>query len=211
VESLMFNGGKLITQVFVVGMGTAVIAANYIAGSVFGLLNIPGAAMSIAATTLVGQHMGRGEAEQAESTMLYLMKAACVCLFVICAAAYPFASLLASAYTQSKDVIQITASLIRTSLITMPTLWALSFIIPSGLKGAGDAKYTLFVSIFGMWAFRITLGYIFGIPLKMGVMGIWLGMYVDWFVRGILFYTRLKRGKWKKNIVIRYTEQDPVD
>lgn len=203
VESLLFNGGKLITQVFIVGMGTASIAANYVAGSVFGLINIPGGALSIAATTLVGQYMGRGESDEAKSTLLYLTKVTSLCLLVLCAFTYPFASMLASMYTQSSDVIEIAAGLIKTSAISMPTLWAVSFILPAGLKGAGDAKYTMVTAIFGMWAFRITLGYILGVPLGMGVLGVWIGMYVDWLVRGTLFYIRLKSGKWRDKVVIR--------
>lgn len=203
VESLLFNGGKLITQVFIVGMGTASIAANYVAGSVFGLVNIPGSALSIAATTLVGQCMGRGESDEAKSTLLYLTKLTSLCLLIVCIFTFPLAKFLASLYTSSGDVIEIAVGLIKTSALSMPILWAASFILPAGLKGAGDAKYTMVVSIFGMWVFRITLGYILCIPLNMGVQGIWIGMYADWLVRGTLFYIRLQRGKWKGNNVIK--------
>lgn len=211
VESLLFNGGKLITQIFIVGMGTASIAANYIASSVFSLINIPGTALSIAATTLVGQHMGRGEAEEAEDTLLYLTKATSVCLFVLCALVFPFSGLIASVYNGSPDVIEITSLLIKSSVLTMPFFWAVSFLIPAGLKGAGDAKFTMYVAIMSMWVFRITLGYILGIPLKLGVLGVWLGMYIDWVVRGILFVIRLRRGKWKNNVVITCVEEAPCN
>jgi putative MATE family efflux protein len=207
VESLMFNGGKLITQVFIVGMGTASIAANYVAGVVFGLVNIPGAALSIAATTLVGQSIGKNEIEEANSILRYLTKLTSVCLLILCLLVIPFAGVLSAFFTKSSDVIEISSTLIRVSALVMPAIWAISFILPAGLKGAGDAKYTMIVSIFGMWAFRITLGYILGVPLKMGVLGVWIGMYIDWLVRGIFFYIRLQRGKWKKNVVIRKIDE----
>lgn len=206
VESLLFNGGKLITQVFIVGMGTVAIAANYIAGSISSLINIPGSALSIAATTLVGQNMGRGESEEAKSTLLYLTKLSSVCLLVLCGLSFPTAGLLASMYTSSGDVVAMSAHLIRLFAIATPLLWSFSFLLPAGLKGAGDAKYTMVSSFISMWAFRITLGYIFGIPLKLGVAGIWLGMFVDWLVRGVLYYRRLRGDKWKQNVVIKQNE-----
>jgi len=46
VENVLFQVGKLITQVFVVSFGTANIAANYVANSVFGVINISGSALS---------------------------------------------------------------------------------------------------------------------------------------------------------------------
>lgn len=203
IESLLFNVGKLITQVFIVGMGTVSIAANHVAASIFGLLNVTGVALSTAATALVGQHMGRGESDEAEGTLIYLVKSASVCLFAICALVFPFAGLLASMYINNRDVVEIAATLTRTAIITVPVSWAASFVLPAGLKGAGDAKYTMFVSVFSMWVFRIVMGYILGIPLKMGVIGVWTGMYIDWAVRGVLFYLRLKSGKWKRNVVVK--------
>lgn len=45
IESVLFNGGKLLTQMFVAGMGTNVIAGNFIAFSVAALINLPGNAL----------------------------------------------------------------------------------------------------------------------------------------------------------------------
>lgn len=203
IESLLFNGGKLITQIYIVGMGTVAIASNSIAGSVTSLVNIPGSALSIAATTMVGQSMGRGESDEARDTLLYLTKLTSACLLILCAFAFLFAKSLAAIYSQDNDIINLTAGLIKISSISTPLLWPIAFVLPAGLKGAGDAKYTLITSMIGMWAFRVILGFIFGVTLKMGVQGVWFGMFVDWLVRGILYYQRLKGEKWKLHAVIK--------
>ena len=39
-------------------------------------------------------------------------------------------------------------------------------------------------------------GYVLGIELGMGVVGVWLGMFLDWAVRGALFYWRMVSGRW---------------
>lgn len=202
VESLMFNGGKLITQIFIVGMGTASIAANSIAGSIVGLINIPGSALGIAATTMIGQYMGHGDSKEAENTLNYLFRIASVGLLIMCTISYPLSRLLSSLYTSSPDVIAISTQLLKVTFITTPILWAASFLIPAGLKGAGDAKYTMVVSVLSMWFFRITFGYILGVPLKLGVLGVWMGMFTDWALRGGLFYYRMKKGKWKLKEVV---------
>jgi len=203
IESLLFNFGRLITQVFIVGLGTASIAGNYVANSVFGLLTIPGNALCLSATTMVGQSMGRGESNEAKSTLLYLTKIASFCMLLISALAFPFARILASLYTNDTEVITIAASLIRTAAFSLPIFWPLSFILPSGLKGAGDAKYTMVIAIFSMWVFRIGTGYILCVSAGLGVMGVWFGMYIDWVVRTIFFYGRLQGEKWKNKVVIK--------
>ena len=56
-------------------------------------------------------------------------------------------------------------------------------MLPAGLKGARDARYTMCrCSACGAPA---AVGYLLGIELGMGVTGVWLGMFLDWTVRGI--------------------------
>lgn len=201
LESLLFNGGKLITQIFIVALGTEAIAANYIADSVAALLEIPGNAFCIASTAIVGQHFGRGNIKEAKASLVYITKLSTICLTGIGLLCFPFSKILVSLYTQDSSIISISAQLLRIFCFFMLT-WSPAFVLSSGLKGAGDAKYTLISSIVGMWAFRIALGYIFCVILRLGVNGIWLGMYIDWIVRGILFIVRIHGNSWKRHTVI---------
>ena len=73
---------------------------------------------------------------------------------------------------------------------------ALSFTLSNALRAAGDATFTMIVSIASMWIFRVGSSYFFGIVLQMGVLGIWIGMFVDWGARSALFGWRFLTGKW---------------
>jgi len=44
--------------------------------------------------------------------------------------------------------------------------------------------------------------YLLGGAAKMGLMGVWVAMYIDWLVRSIVFTIRFARGKWKELRVI---------
>lgn len=202
IESLLFNGGKLIMQVFIVDMGTIVMAANTVTNSIANIFNIPGNALGIAATALVGRYMGKSNDKEAEKCLSYITKMAILLLSVIGVLSLLFSRELASLYTTNTEIINITTSILRINAAAM-LYWPLSFVLPAGLKGAGDAKYTMVTSIIGMWIFRITLGYVLGVTLNYGLVGIFLGMYVDWAVRGVLYVIRFKNGKWKNHVVIK--------
>jgi len=204
IESLLFTGGKLITQIYIVDMGTIAIASNAIAGSVATLLNVPGNSLCIAATALVGRHMGRGESGEAESALSYVTKLSTVALITIAVIFIPFAGKVASLFTDNKEIINLTSAVLIVNSACIP-LWSISFVLPAGLKGAGDVKYTLITSIIGMWLFRITLGYLLGVVLNFGLIGVWIGMIVDWVVRGSLYLIRFKKGKWKQKTLIKMT------
>lgn len=202
IETFIFNIGKFIQQIFIISLGTVSLAANTISWSVFGLLIIPGSALSIVATTMVGQFMGKGDHKEAQIIQIYLVKLATVCKVLVSIFIFPLATVIASIYSKDPEVVRLTSLLIRINAIVIPLLWPASFIIPSGLRGAGDSKFTMVVSIISLWFFRVFLGYLLSITMKFGITGLWIAMYFDWITRGIIYYWRLRKGKWKEHVVI---------
>lgn len=195
IESVLFNGGKLLTQVFVAGMGTDVIAGNFIAFSIVSMINLPGNALGAASTIIVGTRLGKGQLRQPERQLKYIFWLSTFGLCVLAALTVPFAGILASFYTREADVIEVVKILVWLNATFMP-FWGASWVLPAGLKGARDARFTMWVSMLGMWGGRILVGYTLGVLLGFGVVGIWLGMFLDWIVRGLFFYRRMVTGRW---------------
>jgi Na+-driven multidrug efflux pump len=74
---------------------------------------------------------------------------------------------------------------------------AISMVFASALRGAGDTRATLVVTFAGIWLVRVTLGYVLGIFLGLGLFGMWIAWFSDWFVRAVLVTLRFRTGKWK--------------
>ncbi|MDU7297055.1 MAG: MATE family efflux transporter [Klebsiella pneumoniae] len=195
IESVLFNGGKLLTQMFVAGMGTNVIAGNFIAFSVASLINLPGNALGSASTIITGKRLGKGQIGQAEFQAWHVFWLSTIILTLIAWGSAPFAGFIASFYTHEEDVKEVVKQLLWLNALFMP-IWSLSWTLPCAFKGARDVRYTMWVSMLGMWGCRVVAGYTLGIVLEMGVIGVWLGMVLDWAVRGVLFYFRMVSGRW---------------
>lgn len=195
IESVLFNGGKLLTQMFVAGMGTNVIAGNFIAFSVASLINLPGNALGSASTIITGKRLGKGQIGQAEFRALARILAVDDHSDADRPGSAPFAGFIASFYTHEEDVKEVVKQLLWLNALFMP-IWSLSWTLPCAFKGARDVRYTMWVSMLGMWGCRVVAGYTTGIVLGMGVIGVWLGMVLDWAVRGVLFYFRMVSGRW---------------
>ncbi|WP_426817971.1 EmmdR/YeeO family multidrug/toxin efflux MATE transporter [Winslowiella sp. 2C04] len=195
IESVLFNGGKLLTQIFVAGMGTNVIAGNFIAFSIASLINLPGNSLGSAATIIVGTRLGKDQIGQSERQLKFIFWLSTVGLCMLALLSVPLAGVLASFYTNEDDVIDVVKMLVWLNAAFMP-FWAASWVLPAGLKGARDARFTMWVSILSMWGCRIVCGYTLGIVLGFGVVGIWLGMFLDWIVRGLFFWWRMVSGRW---------------
>jgi len=195
IESVLFNSGKLLTQMFVAGMGTDVIAGNFIAFSVASLINLPGNALGSASTIITGKRLGKGQIGQAEKQLRHVFWMSTIVLTAIAWGTAPFAGLFASFYTHEADVKEVVKELLWLNAAFMP-IWSASWVLPAGLKGARDARYAMWVSMFSMWGARVVAGYFLGIVLGWGVVGVWLGMFLDWAVRGVAFYWRMISGRW---------------
>jgi len=197
IESGLFNVGKLLTQIFIVGMGTAAIAANSVAGSIMSFMNVPGQAFSTGVMILVGQRVGKNEIEDVKKTIMFAVKLGMVMLGGLCLICFPLTNAILSLYKPGPESMVYIKQILYAGYVATPLLWSISFIPPAGLRATGDVKYTMVVAVISMWTFRIVFGYLFGVTLGLGVVGVWFGMYIDWIVRGLFFYLRLANGKWK--------------
>ena len=195
-ESAIFQIGKLVTQTLVVGLGTATLAANSISVSVFGLFNIPGSAASTAATTLVGQSIGQGDKRKSRAILLTMMVMVSSSYILMSLLLMGFLRPVIGAYTVNPEVYAIVRGLLISMMIPMPLLWSASFLSASGLRAAGDVRFTMLVSITSMWVMRVGGAFLFIRVFRLGIIGLWLSMYVDWFVRSIVFGTRILGDKW---------------
>ena len=91
------------------------------------------------------------------------------------------------------EIIPTIFTLIFMSAIAQPFLWSPSFIMPSALRAAGDSNFTSIASLLSMWLLRVVLGYILGITLGFGIIGVWVAMIVEWGVRGMIFAMAIQR------------------
>lgn len=197
-ENGMFQVGKLLVASIVSTFGTVSIAANAVCNSISGLMLIPGSAMGFAMITVIGQCMGAGRVEEAKAYTRQLMR--WTYLFVWCVDAvimllgYPLLSL----YGLSNETTELAHTLVILYGSAAMVIWPLAFTLPNALRASGDVTFTMVVAIATMWLFRLGGGYVLAVPLGMGVVGLYVGMFIDWLFRLILFVWRYQSGRWSR-------------
>lgn len=202
LENGMFQIGKLCVSSLTSTLGTSAIAANAVANSISSLTNIPGNTMSLAMIPVVGQCLGAGEKKQARHYAWTLLGIAFVGLAATNAALFVGAPLLCRIYNLTPEATAMCEQVLHWFAVFSVFFWATSFTLPNALRSGGDTKYTMTVSIFSMWLFRVILSYFFVLHLDMGLLGVWMGMFVDWICRSTFFMIRFVRGKWMDHKVI---------
>ncbi|MDQ0194689.1 MATE family efflux transporter [Paenibacillus wynnii] len=201
-EQVFFNGGKILTQIFIVGLGTYAIAANAIASTYAGLMQVPAGALSLTLITVVGQCMGRRNVADARKFVKSFVWLTSLSFVLMALLIMPLFHPILSLFHPPKEIVGEIFTIVLINAIAQIPLWAISFIMPSGLRAAGDSKYTSMVSMLSMWLFRVVLGYILGIVLHMGLLGFWLAMNCEWGIRGLIFLRRFLGEKWYQHRLI---------
>ncbi len=74
--------------------------------------------------------------------------------------------------------------------------------LSSGLRAAGDVKFTMWASIFATVVCRTLLSFLLAKWMGMGVIGIALAMVLDWCIKAVLDIVRFRSGKWAENRII---------
>ena len=202
-EHVILCGAQILTTVIVAPLGTAAIAANAVANTTSTFLNIPAIAVGMAVLTVVGQCLGAGEKEQAVWYARRLLLVAYCGAWVMNLSAFFFADRWAlSWFGLSPEASAMALEVMMWFNIVSLFFWPSSFTLPNILRSAGDASFTMTVSIVSMWVFRVGFCYLWVLKMGGGLLSIWMGMYLDWAFRSICFTVRFVRGKWLEQKVI---------
>lgn len=198
IENGMFQFGKLAIQSTVSSMGTTAIAAQAMTNIMENVNGIFGIGVGIGLMTVVGQCIGAGRSEEAKYYIIKLLGiaeagilASCLLVFLITKPVTRLAGMEAQSAAMCLEMVRVIT-------IAKPLLWVGSFVIAYGLRAAGDVKFSMIVSTITMWCCRVALCIFLVKEFHFGPMAVWIGMFADWGVRGVIFTCRFLSGKWLK-------------
>lgn len=195
-EQLFFNGGKLLTQIYIVQFGTLALTVNAISGSISLLFQIGASSLSVAVVTVVGQCIGRRDIQDARKYIKAFLILSSASFLVMNALILPLFPFIMQLFSPPEEIVPEIFRLTLLMAVAQPILWSISFITPSALRAAGDSTFTSIAALLSMWLIRVVLGYILGVSLEMGIFGVWLAMVIEWGFRGAVFMWRLRGNKW---------------
>ncbi len=158
---------------------------------------MPAFGFSIAATTLVGQSLGEGNVKKAKDAAIEATKMSMLFMGVAGAIMLVFPQYLASIFTNDAQIIHLASIYLFLMGMTEPALGAL-FTLAGGMRGAGYTTMPMLINLTGLMGIRLGIAVLLAFFLGMGLVGIWLGMFFETFIRAIWMYLEFRRGKWAK-------------
>lgn len=201
VENGVTQLGRVFLASIIALFGTAQITANGIVNSLGAFTLSYSMALVFASVTVVGQCVGAKEYEQARLYAKKLMRQGQIVTLVLAVLSIVLLPALLQIYTISDEARTLTYQVMILHNIIAVLFWTPGFMLASSLRAAGDARFTMIVSLTAMFIFRIPAAYLFAVVLDFGVMGVMMAMGVDWFYRFTINQIRLKGDKWLTAVV----------
>jgi len=199
-EKLIFHTVFVIFAGFVGHLGDLAMTANQACIAIESLGFIAASGFGIAAGALVAQKLGAGSPEDAESVgwISMLLGGGLLAVFGVLFLLIP--EQLVGLVTQDPEAIALGATCLRITAIAQP-LMAIHDTMAGALRGAGDTRSPMLVTLVGCVLMRLGACYLLAWPLGLGLVGIWIGTTLDWLLRASWITALFWRGRWKSRLV----------
>ena len=202
IENGMFQFGKLAIQSTVSTLGTIAIAAQAMTNILENLNGIAAIGIGIGMMTVVGQCLGAGRKDEAIYYIKKLTAVAEIVIIASCALVFLATKPVTILGGMEPESAKMCLYMVGWITVVKPIVWTLAFIPAYGMRAAGDVRFSMILSCISMWAFRVTLCIYLCRVHGFGPIAVWIGMFTDWTIRGIVFTFRFMGRRWLAHKVV---------
>lgn len=177
--------------------GSDAVAGYTIAIRVLIFTLMPASGLANAASTLVGQNLGAGQPERAETSVWRTAFANMVFLVVLAVLFFWKAEAIIGWFNDDPAVVH-TGVMALKILSLGYGFYAYGMVVISSLNGAGDTRTPTFLNLLCFWFMEIPLAYLLSMVLGWGTAGVFASVPIAESVLAVLAILVFRRGKWKK-------------
>lgn len=200
-EMLSYNTAQIAILYAVSALGTASLAAYSYTMNIIRFSYIIALSLGHATQIIVGYHVGAKEKTLAFKKCLTNLKWGTLTSLVFAVTIAIFRFPIISLLTKDPEITSIISVLLLLGVLH-ETARPTNIIVISGLRGAGDVKYPVYIGILMMWSISVTLSFVFGISFGWGMAGIWIARLLEEWLRGGVILKRWFSRKWELKALV---------
>ena len=177
-------------------VGSEAVAGSTIAIRIMMFTLMPAWGLSNAAATLVGQNLGAGYPERAESSVWKIGFYNMIFLSIVSVVYFVFNESLVSIFTDDARVIAMGAEWLQI-LSYSYLVYGWWMVSSQAFNGAGDTKTPTKINLVFFWFIQIPLSYYLAITLGWQQSGVFWGVFISETSVGLFTLWLFSRGGWK--------------
>lgn len=204
--------GYTFLVVLVGRLGTVPLAATNITFNINHLAFLPMMGCGMAVSVLVGRRLGENRPEVAQHTTWSTIHMTTLFMVSLAAAYVLTPNVFLFPYASNADPQRFAPiARVATNLLKFVAVYALfdmmNLIFAATVKGAGDTRFVMIVSVVLSWTFKVIPSFIAIVIFQRGLYIVWGFHTLNMIILGIVFLHRFQGGKWKSMRVIEKQEE----
>jgi putative MATE family efflux protein len=172
MQSFFFAAGMTAFFWIIGRIGTAELAASNVLVQLLLVAILPGIGFGLAAASLVGQALGRGNPDDASTWGWDVSRLAMVVVGIGALLGVVAPDILLRIFLHDEHTIALARFPLRLLGITM-AVETMGGVLMNSLLGAGASRTVMFVSIFMQWVLFLPLAFVLGPVLGLGMSAVW--------------------------------------
>ena len=156
-------------------------------------------AFGAAATTLMGQSLGRGRPDLARLYIKMTQRMSYLVSGLVAGMLFFGGGLIGSLYSGDTELIRLAANMLKIIALANPVSNA-RFVYTAALRGAGDSRFAAVITFVGVLLIRPLISLVLIVPylpFRMGLAGVWIALCSDGLACFALSRFRFMQGKWE--------------
>lgn len=195
METAWVQAGYLIANSMIIGLGAHQATVYQVTNTLYTFAAFPQNIFAPILVSFVGQQLGAGNVPKAKKILwgIYLtgMTASLVMSLGVTLSVGP----LSRFYTADPQVLaECRVTVWHMFIMCIPAM-SINAMDP-GLRTGGDGKWIMAYTVFGVWAVRIPLTYLFCYTMNLGVPGLFIANTISLTFRSLCSHYRFHTGKW---------------
>ncbi len=190
LERAVFAIGNNAYIAFIARCGEVALAAHQIGIRIESFIYMPGFAFSVAASALVGQRIGAGNIDEAKRIGWEAARIATLIMTVLGVFLAATSYYIVLPFSPTIDVAQLASIYLILAGLSEPGL-ALVMTLSGSIRGGGNTLVPMALNVTGLYLFRV-LPAAFLVNIY-GAVGAWTAMFIDVYLRGIIFLIVYRR------------------
>ena len=184
----------------VAAYGSAAVAGFTIGIRIFAFTFLPAWGLSNAAATLVGQNLGAGQPERAESSVWLTAKYNAIFLVAVAIVFVVAPGPLVRVFSTDPVVVAYAVDCLRYISFGYG-FYAVGMVVTAAFNGAGDTDTPTYINLFCFWLLQIPLAYVLAVTLMMGPEGVFITVAICDSLLAVIAVIVFRRGRWKLKVV----------
>ena len=198
LENISWFASFMIITALTARMGERMLATQAYTMQIAQIEMLACLSIGIGNEIIVGRLIGAGRFEEARVQCLANMRLGLIVtvgVAIVFAVLGPWALHL---FTADPQIVSLGTTLILLGLLLEPGR-SFNLIIINALRASGDSRFPLVAGLISQWGIMLFGAWLLGTHFGLGLIGVWVALIVDEWLRGLYMLQRWRRGRWLKH------------